>query len=432
MSFIPKDAIIIWPGANAAIPAGFTRETTLDGLYPKACFGTYFPNQTGGAATHSHSAAANHGHTIVDHGHTSVFEWAGGDGNDSDSGGTELTAYHRHTPTIYGTNGGSLSSVSATYASVSNDPPYKTVIYIKPTTPQTIPASAVMLWNEATAPTGFGHCDGSDGRPDFRNKYLKGAAAGADGGTTGGSTTNIHALTHTHVESSHYHYYTVHEAGDVPGGGRRGAASGGRSRLVHYHLVYLNASNAGSVSSVSLTTTETVEPAYIKIAAIQNTAGINRPVSRGMIALWLGNLNAIPAGWRLCDGNNDTPNLLDKYFKIINTTGELGNTGGSNTHTHASQNHTHTGGSHTHSWNSGNSNLRHDYATDGANGVGGGWEVQNKDRAHGSVGSIGSSAASWAAAATSASSSSNEPSYRTVAPIQFKFAPNAGMLLAFV
>lgn len=432
MSFIPKDVIIIWPGTNASIPAGFTRETSLDGLYPKTSFGTIFPNQTGGNSTHSHNASANHGHTMVDHGHTSVFDWAGGDGNDSDSGGAELTAYHRHTPTIYGTNGGSLSSVSAVYASVSNDPPYKTVIYIKPTTPQTIPASAVMLWNEATAPTGFGHCDGSSGRPDFRNLYLKGAAAGADGGSTGGSTTNVHNLTHTHTEASHYHYYTVHESGDVPGGGRRGSGSGGRSRLVHYHLVYLNANSAGSISTVSLTTTETVEPAYIKIAAVQNTAGINRPVTRGMIALWLGNLNAIPAGWRLCDGNNDTPNLLDKYFKIINTTAELGNTGGSNTHTHASQNHTHTGGSHTHSWNSANSNLRHDYATDGASGVGGGWEVQNKDRAHGSVGSIGYSAVSWAAAATSANSSNNEPSYRTVAPIQFKFAPNAGMLLAFV
>ena len=432
MSFIPKDAIIIWPGTNASIPTGFTRETTLDGLYPKACFGTFYPNKTGGAATHSHAAAANHGHSINDHGHTSKIWEAGGDGNDSDSGGTELTAYHWHEPTIYGTNGGSLSSVAATYASVSNDPPYKTVIYIRPTTPQTIPASAVMLWNEASAPTGFGHCDGADGRPDFRNKYLKGAATGADGGSTGGSTTNIHDLTHTHTESSHYHYYTVHEAGNVPGGGRRGRDSGGRSRLVHYHLVYLNASSAGSISTVQLTTTETVEPAYVKIAAVQNTAGVNRPVSRGMIALWLGGLNAIPAGWRLCDGNNGTPNLLDKYFKIINTTGELGTTGGSNTHTHASQNHTHTGGSHTHTYNAANSNLRHDYATDGSSGVGGGWEVQNKDRAHDFVTNIGSTAASWAAAATSASSSSNEPSYRTVAPIQFKFAPNAGMLLAFV
>lgn len=432
MSFIPKDAIIIWPGTNASIPDGWVRETALDAVYPKAYFGTYGANVTGGSANHTHAATANHGHTIIDHGHSSLIDWAGGDGNDSDSGGTELNAYHRHTPTIYGANGGSLSSVSATYASVSNDPPYKTVIYIKPSTPKVIPSQAITFWNEVDPPTGFNHCNGDNSTPDYRNLYLKGAAAGADAGDTGGSYTNIHGLTHTHVESSHYHLYTVHEAGDVPNGGRRGSGSGGRTRLVHYHLVYLNSSTAGSISTVSLTTTETVEPAYIKIAAIQNTAGVSRPVTRGMIALWLGSLTAIPAGWRICNGLNDTPNLLEKYFKIINTTDELGDTGGSNTHTHASQNHSHTGGSHTHTYNSGSSNLRHDYATDGANGVGGGWEVQNKDRAHSGVTNIGSSAVSWANAATSASSSSNEPPFRTVAPIQFKFAPTAGMLLGFL
>lgn len=431
MSFIPKDVILIWPSTNASIPAGWTRETALDGLYPKTAPVGSNPNSTGGAASHTHNAAANHGHSMNSHTHTVTLYQIGGDGNDSDSGGTELTAGHYHQPAISGVNGGALSSVSAVYDTVSNDPPYYTVIFVKPTAGQTIPNGMCALWYEATPPTGFTICDGSGGTPDLRNKYIKGAAGGADAGSTGGSTQNVHALTHTHSESSHYHYQYIYESGNVPGGGRRGQSGSNLAGLSHGHYVYLNANTAGSIGAASLTTSETVEPAYHKLVVIKNTAGASRPAVRGLIGLWLGTLASIPAGWRLCDGNNGTPDLRDKYLKVINTTGEIGNTGGSNTHTHGAQNHSHTGGSHAHTYNSGSSNLRHDIAGF-SNGVGGGWEKLNKDHAHDNIHSIQNGTAGWGDASTSANSSSNEPQYRTVAPIMFKFSPTAGMLLAFL
>jgi hypothetical protein len=51
-------------------------------------------------------------------------------------------------------------------------------------------------------------------------------------------------------------------------------------------------------------------------------------VPTGVIAMWSGAAGAIPSGWVICDGNNSTPNLTDKFIK---STGTAGGTGGSAT-----------------------------------------------------------------------------------------------------
>jgi len=51
-------------------------------------------------------------------------------------------------------------------------------------------------------------------------------------------------------------------------------------------------------------------------------------VPSGVIAMWSGASNAIPSGWYICDGNNGTPNLTDKFIKA---SGTAGTTGGSTT-----------------------------------------------------------------------------------------------------
>jgi hypothetical protein len=49
---------------------------------------------------------------------------------------------------------------------------------------------------------------------------------------------------------------------------------------------------------------------------------------RGVIVAWNGQANAIPGGWLLCDGQNGTPDLRNRF--IVGTGGEygLGNAGG--------------------------------------------------------------------------------------------------------
>jgi len=51
-------------------------------------------------------------------------------------------------------------------------------------------------------------------------------------------------------------------------------------------------------------------------------------VPSGVIAMWSGTAGAIPSGWVICDGNNSTPNLTDKFIKSAAT---AGGTGGSST-----------------------------------------------------------------------------------------------------
>lgn len=73
---------------------------------------------------------------------------------------------------------------------------------------------------------------------------------------------------------------------------------------------------------------------------------------RGLIAIFTGVLSRIPIGWRICDGNNGTPNLLDKFVKSITiATEEPGSTGGAATHGHGNVSHGHGNPGHIHNTN---------------------------------------------------------------------------------
>lgn len=84
-------------------------------------------------------------------------------------------------------------------------------------------------------------------------------------------------------------------------------------------------------------------------------------VPAGGIMLWSGAANAIPTGWVLCDGSNNTPDLRGRFVVGAGGSYEVGNTGGSASvtltesqipgHTHGvSELMTSTSGSHRHSY----------------------------------------------------------------------------------
>ena len=78
----------------------------------------------------------------------------------------------------------------------------------------------------------------------------------------------------------------------------------------------------------------------------------NYMVPSGIIALWSGSPASIPGGWALCDGNNGTPDLRDRF--VVGAAGaySVGDTGGAASHTHSvamGGNATDTAGAHTHS-----------------------------------------------------------------------------------
>ena len=74
------------------------------------------------------------------------------------------------------------------------------------------PTGVIVMWAGliSAIPSGWALCDGNNGTPDLRSRFIKGAAAGDDPGTTGGSATHTHAA-HTvtqptaSAEAAHTH-----------------------------------------------------------------------------------------------------------------------------------------------------------------------------------------------------------------------------------
>jgi hypothetical protein len=64
------------------------------------------------------------------------------------------------------------------------------------------PTGTICMWHGllANIPSGWALCDGTGGTPDLRDKFLRGAAAAANPGTTGGSATHTHD---DHASQSH-------------------------------------------------------------------------------------------------------------------------------------------------------------------------------------------------------------------------------------
>lgn len=423
MSSVPNGVIFIWTGTNASIPTGWERVTSLDGKYPKATADGVNPNVTGGNTTHTHTSTA-HTHTLNAHVHSiTVGGSTGGREGTSDSSDACSRQGHPHTGSITGTSGGGLSSVSATYSAYSNDPPYYTVIFIKPIAQaRGIPNGVVYFYTKDDSKPNHYVCDGNNSTPNLVNKYLKGANAGTNAGSTGGSLTNTHSLTHTHTVASHTHSYSL--AKTTWGGRDSDEDSNDNVHNDHTHSGNLN-SITDTISSTApiLNPTETVEPAYKKLLAVQNRTGGN-DARIGMIGLWLGTLSSIPANYDLCDGTGDTIDMRGKHLKCTATYSEVDSTGGSNTHTHASQTHTHTAtGSHSHT-----GTATHVGGRDRGGTVSYVWIDSVREGAVTHSLTTSTQTCVYANASTTADSSNNEPEYRTVAFIRLNSLPHSGAM----
>lgn len=80
-----------------------------------------------------------------------------------------------------------------------------------------------------------------------------------------------------------------------------------------------------------------------KTVYVSGGGEISVPV--GGIILWSGSVASIPTGWALCDGNNGTPDLTDRFVVGAGDTYDPGDTGGATTDTSSSDSHSHSDGS---------------------------------------------------------------------------------------
>jgi len=405
---IPANVILIWTGTNASIPSLWSRETTLDGKFPKA-WGSENPNTTGGASTHTHTSPP-HAHYLPAHTHTYTIPNVANhvDRSQNQTYGEAIVQDHTHAGTTASSSATLSGYTAVTYGAFSNNPPYHEVIFVKAGAGAVLNTNMVALWSSATLPTNWLACDGNSSTPDLRNKYLRGASTGADAGTTGGSYTNVHDITHTHTGASHIHGGST--TARSPESRMKTGGGSCCSVLDHEHTTgnFDSATATPDAYSTPLTTTETVEPAYKKLVAIQRRAG--GKAEKGLIGLWLGTVASIPAGWIICDGNNGTPNMQDKFLKIANDTSEINTTGGSNTHTHGAQSHNHTSAQHRHLYSS---TIDHSgKPRKDLDGGAGNYDDTTSDSYHPTFYTAYATTA-FDSATTTADSSANQPEYRT-------------------
>lgn len=89
---------------------------------------------------------------------------------------------------------------------------------VPPSSGGSIPSGLIAMWHGliANIPSGWVLCNGANGTPDLRDKFVKGAAAAVEAGGTGGAATHTHAdhaaLSHAGAavadHPSHTHQYT--------------------------------------------------------------------------------------------------------------------------------------------------------------------------------------------------------------------------------
>lgn len=77
------------------------------------------------------------------------------------------------------------------------------ILQTAPASAPTIPSGCILLWSGASGsiPSGYYLCDGNNGTPDLRNRFIVGAGDAYSVNQTGGSADAI-VVTHTHTATS--------------------------------------------------------------------------------------------------------------------------------------------------------------------------------------------------------------------------------------
>jgi len=306
-ALIPEGLIVMYDGHPDNLGSDWTlcdgnSAPDLQGRFPKSIPDTNTePGKTGG---NNSVVCKPHGHTHTWSGRSS----AGGGGNPSasryPSGGSQTTSKY------------STRRINENHDDRMMDslPPYYDLHFVQATADTDDVENKITIWGKPLAdiPSGWTLCDGS-GAPSLSNRFVQGATTNDRVGNTGGSRrkeyTHNHPLFSSASEFDGERYYLRDYSP-----GRTQATSAVFEWLPPYH-----------------------DLGYIKYDAAES-------VPSGTIAIWAGSLSTIPRGWVVCDGNNGTPDLRDRFPRAV--TSSPGGRGGQRG-PFESEPHDHSGSAHT-------------------------------------------------------------------------------------
>jgi len=349
-STLPDDLILAWPSTAASIPSGWTRVSSLDGIFPRGATGTGAPSATGGGPSHVH-LAPNHGHQIGAHSHT-----VGGSTGTSNSSTTsarfngasqpQADQPHSHTrPSATGTAAAVFSGATvASTDAVSNIPAALSVIWIQSGGAQASYPIGALGWTTESV-------SGWESATIAYNRFLQGAQVGADGGATSGSATHTHTVdSHSHTGSTHDHSIGSTSLSNPSSSQEAGTGSSTPRWLPrHTHPMDVGSNSTGLVTAAFGGTTGSTDqqPPHRRLAVLQNVSG---GIQTRIIGLYTGTVAALDPTLTLCNGSNGTPDMRGWFARDAGID-PVNSTGGASTHTHTIPNHTHPMPSHAHTTN---------------------------------------------------------------------------------
>lgn len=130
-------------------------------------------------------------------------------------------------------------------------PPYAELAFLIHTGPlEAVPPGMILMWSGAMAslPPDWVLCDGTNGTPDLRNRFVRGTTGVEEPGATGGSTTHNHTADPPPDSGSF-------ASNDVA----QGAGASDIAGVAHVHTLDVPPFNTGSASSL---------PPYVKLAFV--------------------------------------------------------------------------------------------------------------------------------------------------------------------
>jgi hypothetical protein len=98
-------------------------------------------------------------------------------------------------------------------------------------------------------------------------------------------------------------------------------------RIVQYDIAFTAPANWLLVAVVN-SDENSVKLGTGLVLANNTSCTQSSPIPSGIITMWSGATTSVPGGWVLCDGNNGTPNLKDRFIVGAGNAYQVGNMGG--------------------------------------------------------------------------------------------------------
>lgn len=207
-----------------------------------------------------------------------------------------------------------------------------------------VPAGGIIMYTKTDVPAGFTKVEGlCYVRVSPNTSINKTATADAIGNHT-------HSIPASSTDGAHTHYTSgsINTAPATPyyywGQGITFASA------PHGHTVSTqNTSSSGGHSHAAMTSNAAgdINPPFLKLNFIKNTSGGLKIAPIGSIVII--SYATPPNGWAVCDGENGTVNLVNRFAYGTASNTNLLATGGSDTHTHAAKTSA-SAGAHAHTY----------------------------------------------------------------------------------